>query len=87
LAGIVTDEAPRARGVDPWAALVAIAAGAAAAIALRFARGFPWSLALVAGLAVGVFTQVLVRTVRNLRAVWFPRGARWERDDREPPAG
>lgn len=82
----MTEEAPRARTVAPWAALVAIAAGAAAALALRVARGFPWSLALVAALAVGVFTQMLLRTVRNLRAVWSPRGERWERDDREPPA-
>ena len=80
-------EAPPARAAVPRSALVALAAGAAVAVALRFARGFPWSLALVAGLAVGVFTQMLVRTVRNLRAVWLPRGERWERDDREPPAG
>jgi len=80
-------EAPPARAAVPRSALVALAAGATAALVLRLARDFPWSLALVAGLAVGVFTQVLVRTVRNLRAVWFPRGERWERDDREPPAG
>lgn len=83
----MTVEAPRARAAVPWPALVAVAAGGAAAIALHLARGFPWSLALVAALAVGVFTQMLLRTARNLRAVWFGRGERWERDDREPPAG
>jgi hypothetical protein len=83
----VTAGAPGARAAVPWPALVAVAAGAAAALALRFARGFPWSLALVAALAVGVFTQMLLRTVRNLRAVWSAHGERWERDDGEPPAG
>lgn len=83
----MTTGAPRARTVAPWSALVVVAAGAAAALALHFARGFPWSLALVAALAVGVFTLMLLRTVRNLRTVWSPHGERRERDDGEPPAG
>jgi hypothetical protein len=83
----VTAGAPRARAAVAWPALAAVAAGAAAALALHFARGFPWSLALVAALAVGVFTQMLLRTVRNLRSVWSSRGERWQRDDGEPPAG
>lgn len=83
----MTVDAPPARSAVPWLALVALAAGAAAALALRLARGFPWSLALIAGLAVGVFTQMLLRTTRVLRAVWSPPEEAPEREDREPPTG
>lgn len=76
----MTLETPPARVAVPWIALAALAAGAAAALALRLARGFPWSLALIAGLAVGVFTLMLLRTTRVLRAVWSPPAEGPERE-------
>jgi hypothetical protein len=76
----VTVDASPARSAVPWPALVAVAAGAVAALALRLARGFPWSLALIAGLAVGVFTLMLLRTTRVLRAVWSPPAEGPERE-------
>jgi hypothetical protein len=66
---------------------VAVAAGAAAGLALRFARGFPWSLALISGFAVGVFTTMALRTARVLRAIWSPSGDDPPRDEPGPPAG
>lgn len=80
------EEAP-ARGLVPRAVLVAVAAGAAAALALRAVRDFPWSLALIVGLAVGVFTTMALRTARLLRALWTPPDDERPRDERQPPAG
>lgn len=82
----MTVEAPAARAAVPWFALVALVAGAGAALVLRLTRDFPWSLALIAGIAVGVFTQMLLRTTRVLRAVWTPPADEPERAEGEPPA-
>lgn len=43
---------------------------AVALLVLRFARDFPWSLAAVSALAVGVLGAMADRTVRQLRALW-----------------
>lgn len=80
-------EAAPARGPVPRTVLVAIVAAAAAALALRAVRDFPWSLALIGGLAVGVFTTMALRTARVLRALWTPHDDPRPRDEREPPAG
>lgn len=78
-------EMPRERGPASRAVLVAVAAGAAAGLALRFARGFPWSLALIVALAVGVFTTMALRSARVLRAVWSRPGEEPPTVEREPP--
>lgn len=80
-------EGAPARRPASRALLAAIAAGAAAALVLRAVRDFPWSLALIVGLAVGVFTTMALRTARLLRALWTPPDDERPRDERRPPAG
>ena len=49
---------------------IGVGVAVAALLALRFARGFPWSLAAISGLAVGVLGAVADRTARQLAALW-----------------
>ena len=51
-------------------AAIAVAAGVAALLVLRLARHFPWSLAAIAALAVGVLAAAALRTSAQLRRIW-----------------
>lgn len=51
-------------------AVLGAVAGLAALAALHFLRGFPWSLAAIAGLAVGVFVVYALRIAARLRALY-----------------
>lgn len=51
------------------AALV-VAAGVGAALVVHFARGLPWALAGIIGLAVGILAQMSLRTWDQLRRIW-----------------
>jgi len=51
-------------------ALVGLAVGVAGTVALRFARGLPWSLAAVAGLAMAILAVSSWRTGDHLRALF-----------------
>lgn len=49
---------------------VGVAGGLAALLALHFVRGFPWSLAAIAGLAVGVLLVYALRVTERLRRLF-----------------
>lgn len=51
------------------AALVAGAA-LAAALGMHFARGLPWKLAGIVGVAVGILALMGLRSVDQLRRIW-----------------
>lgn len=51
-------------------AALGLASGLAALLVLHFLRGFPWSLAAIAGLAVGVLVVYALRVTARLRALY-----------------
>ena len=51
-----------------------------ATVALRWLRDLPWSLATIAGFAIGVLVVVSWRTGRRVRSI-HDREARWRRGD------
>ena len=51
-------------------AVVGAVAGLVALVALHFLRGFPWSLAAIAGLAVAVFVVYALRVAARLRRLY-----------------
>jgi hypothetical protein len=55
-------------------AAAVVGVGLAAALATRYLRAFPWSLAGIAGLAAAVLTGMSLRTWDQLVKVWRPRG-------------
>lgn len=56
------------------AAVISLIAGAAALLILRLVRGYPWSLAAIAAVAVAVLVAAGFRTFAQLARVWGPRG-------------
>jgi hypothetical protein len=57
---------------------VALAAGAVTLLAFRFARGYPWSLAAIVGIAVVALVGAAFRTYERTAGVWR---SEWRRDD------
>ena len=54
-------------------AAAVVGVGLAAALATRYLRDFPWSLAGIAGLAAAVLAGMSLRTWDQLVRVWRPR--------------
>lgn len=52
---------------------IAAAAGLAAVLWLHLTRGYPYSLAVVVGLAVALLTWAILRTARRLKDLYQPR--------------
>jgi hypothetical protein len=58
--------------------------GALALLLFRYQRGYPWSLAAVVGLAIGIWAGVALQVTLRLLRLWSPRD-RGRDDDRRAP--
>jgi len=56
--------------MSPRRIALAVAAGLAAGLAVRLARGFPWALSGVVALATGILAGMTLRTLAQLREIW-----------------